>query len=77
MAVSRIYRTSFIHGKCRKELRTSAKKYKICLKCKKHLHKAPMVGCSATTVEVDDIILKKIGLFRKQDVEVKRFRLST
>ena len=29
-----------------------------------------MIGCSATTVEVDDIILKEIELFRKQEGEV-------
>ena len=43
---------------------------KRCLKCKKHFHKAPMIGCCASTVEVDDIILKKNELFRKLEGEV-------
>ena len=44
---------TFIHVKCRRELRTASKKFKTCLLCKKNLHKAPRIGSSAACVELE------------------------
>ena len=56
---------SYIHHSCRKRLGNAAKKYKVCVKCKKHLHKAPKPGGSAARVKLETHVLNKITIWRK------------
>ena len=43
----------------------TVKKYKICLKCQKPLHKAPRTGCSTSSVPINPQSMGKNRCFRR------------